>query len=113
MSPAEFLAELARLGFTLTQEGAGIRITPADRLTEDLRRTIRAHKADLLALLRTGAAAEGSGRCERGHTLDSRGRCWRCCDRLCSDCGRSTGSAFVQRCTGCGWRFNGNRGEPL
>src|SRR5262249_47255594 len=27
--------------------------------------------------------------------------CWTCCDRLCSTCGRPTGSAFIEVCWQC------------
>ena len=27
--------------------------------------------------------------------------CWACCDRLCSACGRPTGSAFIAVCLAC------------
>jgi hypothetical protein len=45
------LADLARQGFNLTPDGGGIRVTPASRLTGELRQAIRAHKAALLDLL--------------------------------------------------------------
>jgi hypothetical protein len=32
--------------------------------------------------------------------LDDRGRCWKCCNRLCP-CGRLTGSAFIAVCLLC------------
>jgi TubC N-terminal docking domain len=51
MSPAALLVELDRQGFTLAVEGDGIRVTPASRLTVELRDRIRRHKPDLLLLL--------------------------------------------------------------
>lgn len=38
--------------------------------------------------------------------VDTVGRCWRCRDRPCVDCGQLTGSAFILRCVPCGLRFN-------
>jgi hypothetical protein len=51
VTAAELFADLARQGFTLAGEGDGIRVTPASRLTEELRQAIRVHKAALLTLL--------------------------------------------------------------
>ncbi len=77
---------------------------PADLLAD-----LAANKAVVLTLIRGP-----HGNCDRcGGALDAKRRCWRCCDRPCVDCGRPTGSAFIQRCVPCGHRFNGNRGEPL
>ena len=33
--------------------------------------------------------------------LDARHRCWKCCDRRCSRCGKATGSAFIELCLSC------------
>ena len=33
--------------------------------------------------------------------LDAKARCWRCNHRLCSRCGRDTGSAFIELCIVC------------
>ncbi|HKI36280.1 MAG TPA: hypothetical protein VKA46_30765 [Gemmataceae bacterium] len=51
MTTTELLAELACQGFSLTPDGDGIRVTPASRLTAELREAIKTHKAELLALL--------------------------------------------------------------
>jgi hypothetical protein len=53
VTPAELLADLDRQGFTLAPEGDGIRVTPASRLTGELRHAIRAHRPALLGLLAT------------------------------------------------------------
>jgi hypothetical protein len=53
VSAAELLVELNRQGFILTVEGDGIRVTPAGRLTAELRQAILGHKPALLALLAT------------------------------------------------------------
>jgi hypothetical protein len=34
--------------------------------------------------------------------LDQKSRCWHCCNRVCSGCGRPTGSAFIELCYACG-----------
>jgi len=105
----DLLADLARQGFSLIPEGDGIRVTPASRLTGELRQAVMSHKPALLAQLRSqGLKCRGCGR-----SVDEKGRCWRCCNRPCVGCGRPTGTAFIQRCTTCGLAFNGNRGEPL
>src|SRR4051794_34335069 len=46
---AELLNELRGQGFTLAADGDRIRVTPATRLTAELRDRLRRHKADLLA----------------------------------------------------------------
>jgi hypothetical protein len=51
MTAADLLADLTRQGFTLAPEGGGICVTPASRLTAELREAIGAHKPALLALL--------------------------------------------------------------
>jgi hypothetical protein len=51
VSAQQLLADLQEKGFALAVEGNGIRVTPATRLTPELRQAIRAAKAQLLALL--------------------------------------------------------------
>jgi hypothetical protein len=53
---AQLFTNLARQGFTLAAEGNGIRISPASRLTDAIRRDIREHRAELLAILLAQAA---------------------------------------------------------
>lgn len=89
-------------GASLVWEAAA---DPPTELLADL----AANKADVLAAIRGPF-----GNCDHcGRRLDAKRRCWRCCDRPCVECGRPTGSAFIQRCVVCGHRFDGNRGEPL
>ena len=56
MSPAQLLSDLTRQGFTLTLDDNGIRIRPASRLPDNVRRQIREHKTGLLRLLSDDAA---------------------------------------------------------
>jgi len=51
MPVAELLASLRRQGFTLSREGAHIRVAPSSALSEQQRMALRAHKAELLRLL--------------------------------------------------------------
>ncbi len=53
---AHLLADLRAAGFSLVAEGDRLLVSPASRLTDELRRTIREHKPDLLACLRAEAA---------------------------------------------------------
>jgi hypothetical protein len=100
MTPAALLDDLTRQGFVLAREGAGIRVSPASRLTPELRTAIRANRADLLRLL-AGRGPAAEGRCPScGGPLDPKARCWKCCERLCG-CGRATGSAFLSTCLLC------------
>jgi DNA polymerase-1 len=61
MSTAQVLFdEMTRAGFILAAGARGIRVTPADQLTDAWRERIRAHRDGLLAILR-GAPAPGNG----------------------------------------------------
>jgi hypothetical protein len=102
VSATALLDDLTRQGFALAREGDGLRVRPASRLTADLRRAIAANRDKLLRLLAgDGPAAEQ--RCPNcGGALDTKARCWKCCERLCSQCGRATGSAFIELCLSCG-----------
>jgi hypothetical protein len=98
---AELLSELRYQGFTISPKGDAVRVSPATRLTPELRERIRRHKPGLLALIRGP-----HGNCDHcGRPLDDKRRCWRCCDRVCVDCGGWTGSAFIQRCVTCGFLY--------
>jgi hypothetical protein len=132
---AVLLAELHAMGVELQTDGARLRWRPRDAVSRDLQNEILAQRTALVSVLTRPAgpapgsqklpawppthcpdAAQGAGiaacsACRR--PLDARCRCWPCCDRLCCDCGQATGSAFVARCTACGHRLNGNRGDPL
>jgi hypothetical protein len=55
-SDSSLWAELKAAGFTLTAEGSRLRVAPADKLTDDLRTEIRAHRAGLIALLAAESA---------------------------------------------------------
>jgi hypothetical protein len=88
---------------------------------------LRQHKSQLLLLLRAEAISPRSGlsplspaapdpaarpaegrRCPGcGGPLDRKARCWKCCDRVCSQCGRATGSAFIELCLRCDGAFQG------
>jgi hypothetical protein len=114
MNAADLLADLSCRGFTLAAEEHGIRIRPASHLSPEVRHVIVANRAELLKLLK-GGLHPGSKtlsclRC--GRLLDSKRRCWRCCDRICR-CGGLSGSAFIELCVACGHEFNGNRGDSI
>jgi hypothetical protein len=74
------------------------------RRADQLLAVLAAHKAALVARL-------GSACPDCGGPLDERRRCWRCCQRLCCDCGRPTGTAFVARCFRCGALFKEDPGD--
>ena len=52
MSTVELLADLSRLGIRLEADGGRLRYHPRSAVTADLISRLKAHKADLLALLR-------------------------------------------------------------
>jgi hypothetical protein len=114
MKAAELLTELSSGGFTLAPEGQRIRVRPASRLSAELREAIVANRLELLKLLKGRLQPEANAlscpRCSK--PLDSKRRCWRCCDRICR-CGRLSGSAFIELCVACGHEFNGNRGDSI
>jgi hypothetical protein len=58
MSAAALLDHLRRDGFTLHAEGSDIRVGPSSRLTEEVRRAIRANKPALRGLLAAAAGQE-------------------------------------------------------
>src|SRR5262245_26623128 len=123
MTAAALLGLLDSLGVELQTDGARLRWRPAGAVRPELRGRILAHRDALITLLTgptgpTGvgpaagdSVAAGCPSCRQ--PLDGRGRCWRCCDRLCSRCGRQTGTAFIELCCACGQTWNGNLGEPL
>ena len=57
MSAAELLLDLGRLGIRLEADGQRLRFHPRSALTPDLLERLKAHKADLLALLRPAPEA--------------------------------------------------------
>jgi hypothetical protein len=48
------MADLARLGIKLEADGDRLRYSPRSALTPDLAKLMKAHKSELLAMLRTG-----------------------------------------------------------
>ena len=58
MSAAELLLDLGRLGIRLEAHGERLRYFPRSALTPDLLGRLKAHKAELLALLRPMIAIE-------------------------------------------------------
>ena len=56
-SDSSLLAEeLKAAGFTLSAEGSRLRVMPADSLTDELRQSIREHRAGIVALLAAESA---------------------------------------------------------
>jgi hypothetical protein len=96
----ELLARCRAMGIELGVGAGGTSLVweadaepPADLLAD-----LAANKAAVLPLIRGRF-----GNCDHcGRALDDRRRCWRCCDRLCSSCGRATGTAFIELCLACG-----------
>ena len=125
MSAFSLLTDLRRLGVELQTDGYRLRWRPERIVAPEMAEEILANREGLIGLLTAPSAPAVAGdvgvwtdfgnvaicpSCR--HPLDLKGRCWRCCDRACSECGRPTGSAFIATCCSCGHAFNGNRGEP-
>jgi len=95
------LADLRSRGIDFESDGTRLRYRPAFLVLEAEQRLLLANKAEFIELLRAPV-----NRCPScGWPLDSRNRCSKCFDRLCVDCGRFSGSYFIQRCAGCGHAF--------
>lgn len=100
MSATVVLRKLHRLGVEVQAEGGRIRWRPKEAVGPGLLTELIANKDDLIALLSAPVV-----RCPSCNgPMDERRCCWRCCDRICSGCGRLTGSAFVASCVPCGNR---------
>ena len=100
MTAARVLEQARAAGVELAATPTGdIRWRSTRPLSGTLRSDIVAHKAELALLL---AAAPPERPCPScGMPLDEKRRCWKCCDRICSGCERTTGSAFIELCLQC------------
>jgi hypothetical protein len=95
------LADLNSRGIELETDGKRLRWRPAFLVSEELAKHIRTQRQELIQVLRDPVYPEQCVIC--GWPMDSVRRCPKCFDRLCVDCGRNTGSYFVQRCLVCGF----------
>jgi len=107
MTSAErLLADLRSRGVELETDGTRLRWRPAFLVTEPQRQMLVMSRATVIALLLD--RSQVVRRCPSCQwPLDSANRCPRCFDRLCLDCGRQTGSYFIQRCVICGHALEG------
>src|SRR5262245_3414899 len=93
------LADLRSRGVELETDGKRLRWRPSELVTAPQAETIRFHQGAIVALLLATESVTRCTSCRR--PLDSKRRCWRCCDRACESCGRPTGSAFLALCLLC------------
>lgn len=105
MDPAalDLFQDLIQSGFALEADGEGLRYRPASRATPEVVEAIRAHKADLLAILRTPIFDDlelphCSSCDDRNLWLAHRGLDWRCLN--CSAPERLEDAAIVHRLDG-------------
>jgi hypothetical protein len=97
MSAAAVLEQARAVGVELSATPEGnLRWRCRGGLPDKLRQALAAQKPALLELLRPATPCPT---CKR--PMDSRNRCWRCCDRVCEGCGRLTGTAFISFCRLC------------
>src|SRR5262245_7701988 len=97
MSAAAVLEQARAAGVELSATPRGdIRWRCRGGLPDPLRRSLAAHKPEILELLRPATACPT---CKR--PMDAKRRCWHCCDRVCEGCGRLTGTAFISLCRLC------------
>src|SRR5947209_1574919 len=92
------LADLRSRGVQLETDGSRLRWRPAALVTATEAEQIKSHKGEIIASLVGSAVVVRCPSCR--HPLDSKRRCWQCCNRLCA-CGRQTGSAFIELCLLC------------
>ena len=57
-NPSLLVEKLRAAGFTLTAEGSRLRVSPADKLTDELRQSIKEHRAGLISILEAAPAIE-------------------------------------------------------
>ena len=55
-NPSLLVEELRAAGFTLSANGGSLRVAPADSLTDELRRSIKEHRAGIVRILAAEAA---------------------------------------------------------
>jgi hypothetical protein len=96
------LADLRSRGIELETDGTRLRWRPAFMVTGPLAERILFLRIELIELLNTPANVECSSCPACRKPLDSARRCPNCCDRLCVECGKMTGSYFIMRCVSCG-----------
>jgi hypothetical protein len=94
------LADLASRGIELKTDSCRLRWRPAFMAVGALAERIISHRAELIALLTGPDPLRRCAKCR--WPLDSGQRCVKCCDRHCVECGKLTGSMFVERCVLCG-----------
>ena len=87
MSAAQVMTDLARLGIRIEADGDRLRYSPRSKVTPDLLERMKAHKGELMAILRSEAPPEDSepkcSWCGSTRLVDGRqGRIW------CDDCER-------------------------
>lgn len=90
-----FAHELETRGFTLSIINGNVSILPGSKLTGDDKQFITTHRQELMGVLGSRCLS-----CKR--LRDEKSRCWKCFTRLCSVCGRDTGSCFIMMCLRCG-----------
>jgi hypothetical protein len=112
---SDLVAEAQRAGLSLRVDGGRLVIRGPKRFADVAQRLLE-RKADVLAALQAWGKtsspcspsspppppAEGRRCPDCGGRLDQKARCWTCCERLCSQCGKATGSAFIELCLHCG-----------
>jgi hypothetical protein len=108
MSRTSTLRRLQRAGVDVKVVGAGLRITPASALSDDLRAAVRRDQARLVLAL-TPSRPCGSGPRPAKHAPAEGWRSCECCGlwtrrASCRECARR--SCIVRRpCQYCGYRF--------
>lgn len=90
----DYAKSLESRGFTLSIAKGNLSILPGSKLTDDDKQIITSHRQLLMDVI--GRRCLG---CKK--LRDEKSRCWKCFTRLCSICGRDTGSCFIQMCLRC------------
>jgi hypothetical protein len=103
---AALLADLRSRGIELETDGVRLRWRPAFMVTAPLAERLRSERPGLIELLTGPDKLQRCPACR--WPLDSKQRCPKCFDRLCTNCGKLTGSYFVMHCVVCGQAFAGS-----
>jgi hypothetical protein len=102
MTTDELCAALKELGIRVTVDDGTPHLRGVN-IPDVLVKVAKFHREELIR--RFGPRPKPQGGCPSCHgPTDARGACWKCCNRICCDCGGPTGSAFIATCIPCQYR---------
>jgi hypothetical protein len=119
MTTDELFEKLAGVGLQVVLGGDGNPrvVGKKELLTPALFAVLAIHKANILSRLGQSTTPQpviyqyaGQPCLFCRQPTDKKGICWQCGERICTGCGRGTGSVFIELCHVCGskWLAAGN-----